>query len=94
MKQFGILLVMVCGAAILFIIGEGIRGAYEYKKSYLSYWNLADKSSTIVEKSHYIDLFVEKLEESGMDKEYDAIWFKTIDNSFDSNLIALKSLQQ
>jgi len=75
------------------IISE-IRRDYLYTNEFSSYWELADKSSTIEEKARYINLFVEALEKSGLQGEYNAIIYKTPTVSFDKNLLALKSLQQ
>ena len=67
---------------------------YQYERDIASYWNLADKASTLEQKAAYIDQFVAKLESnSKLAGSYDALWMKTPDNSFDANLAALKSLQ-
>jgi hypothetical protein len=57
-----------------------------------SYWDLADKSSTLEAKSYYIDQFVEALENLKL-AEYSAILFKTPNNNVRKNLEALKTLQ-
>jgi hypothetical protein len=75
------------------MIGKGIYGHYEYNKTYSSYWSLAEKASTIPQKSIYIDKFVSALENSGMNGKYNAVFLETPDNSFDDNLEALKTLQ-
>lgn len=75
------------------IVSE-IRKSYTYTNEFGSYWELADKSSTIEEKSKYINLFVEAFEKSGLQGEYNAVFYKTPTVSFDKNLLALKSLQQ
>lgn len=85
-------------------IRSGVICSYEFEKNYLQEWQLADKSSTIVAKQQHISEFVKRLE-SGLAKTndeevvmvskfapYDAIWLKTSNNSFKSNLIALKTL--
>lgn len=74
------------------IVNE-VYGNYYYSKQFESYWNLADKASTIKQKSEYINLFVDALKSSGLQGEYNAIFMKTPDNSFDRNLEALESLQ-
>jgi hypothetical protein len=78
---------------LIVIISTGIKASYEYSKDIECYWHLADKSSTIAEKTINIDLFVQALENSNLQGEYNALVFKTPDNSFDNNLKALKSLQ-
>lgn len=84
---------IVIGATILLIEIQGsIRSNYQYDKLYGSYWSLADKSSTIEKKSEYMDKFVDALDASGMSGN-NAVFLKTPDNSFETNLQALKSLQ-
>jgi len=75
-----------------------IRGcvitSYEYENQIGYAWNLADKSSTISEKSKYITEFVNNLQSNrGNFSDYNAVFLKTPDNSFDRNLTALKTLQ-
>ena len=74
------------------IIGE-VAGNYSYSKNFESSWNLAEKASTIQQKSTYIDAFIQKLEAGGFQGEYNALFLETPNNSFDENLKALKSLQ-
>ncbi len=76
------------------MIGVGIYGDYTYKKNVSSYWDLADKSSTISGKAIHIDCFVEALSKENLYGEYNALIFKTPNNSFDKNFDALKSLQK
>jgi hypothetical protein len=66
---------------------------YKYEKTISSYWNLADKASTIDQKIIYMDKFVKALESAGLTGKYNAVWLETSDNSFDKNLEAVKSLQ-
>jgi hypothetical protein len=94
MKTTGIILTFL---GILFIgldMGIGIVGHYHLERDFLSYWSLADKSSTIIKKSEYLDKFVEALEKKHFEGKYNAWFLTTPDNSFDQNFIALKSLQQ
>lgn len=70
-----------------------IYSNYRYERDIASYWNLADKSSTISQKAEYMDKFVTALETSGLRGRYNALIMQTPDNSFDSNLVALKTLQ-
>ncbi len=87
----GISLLIISFLMGFFQIKGCIKSSYEYEKEIGSYWSLADKSSTILEKSEYIQQFITALEKSNH-SEYNAIWLKTLDNSFDKNLEALKSL--
>jgi hypothetical protein len=94
MKVFstvGILFLVISFLMGFFQIKGCIKSNYEYEKEIGSYWSLADKSSTISEKSRYIQQFIIVLEKSNH-SEYNAIWLKTLDNSFNKNLEALKSL--
>jgi hypothetical protein len=75
------------------LIVAGVRTSYQYEREIYSYWSLADKSSTITAKTHYVDQFVQVLEQQGLNGDYNAILYPTPDNSFDLNLQALKTLQ-
>ncbi len=86
-----LILAAVVWATILIV--ADVRGEYAYEASIASYWSLADKSSTITQKSQYVDKFVEALERQGLQGKYNAIIYPTPDNSFDRNMEALKSLQ-
>lgn len=86
---------MVIGLAIIIAnIIVFVIGSYQYDKEIGSYWKLADKSSTVLEKAKQIDKFVGALEKVNLRGGYDAIFLKTPNNSFDSNFEALKTLQQ
>lgn len=88
-------LVLTLGAltfGVLMII-MAFRASYQYEQDYSSYWSLADKASTISQKSEYIDKFVVALENSGLQGTNDALIWKTNNNAFDTNFQALKSLQ-
>jgi hypothetical protein len=91
MKAGLVFLLAVVSAIVL--ISRGIYVSYRYSNDVTSYWSLADKASTIEQKAHYINIFVEKLESVGLDGKHSRIIFKTPDNSFDNNLFALKSFQ-
>ena len=68
-------------------------GNYHYERDIESYWNLAEKASTIQQKAVYMDKFVAGFKGKGFEGDYNAIFFKTPDNSFDKNLEALQSLK-
>ena len=63
---------------VLFI-GACIESNYRWNKNYMSYCNIADRSSTIEAKSDYIDKFVSRLESLPYTGKYDAIFLKTPD---------------
>jgi hypothetical protein len=77
----------------MYLIIGGISASYGYSKQYSANWELADKSSTIQKKSDYINKFVLSLEQSGLQGSNGAMFLKTDNTSFDSNMDALKSLQ-
>jgi predicted negative regulator of RcsB-dependent stress response len=94
MKTTGIILIVICSMLLLMDIGFGIYSDYQYTKTIKSYWNLADKASSIEQKVVGIDKFIQALEKSELQGQYNAIIFTTPDNSFDQNFIAVKSLQK
>ena len=67
---------------------------YHYDKEIGSFWELADKSSTLQAKSDYIDKFVGAIEKNIDINDYNAVFLKTPTNSVKYNLGALKTLQQ
>jgi hypothetical protein len=93
MKKLGIILTVLGSLYLIINIIVGVKLNYKYSNEYSSYWDLAEKSSTIEKKSEYIDMYIDALESSGLKGKYNAIWLKTPDNSFDENMKALKSLQ-
>lgn len=82
--------------SILFIaqIVGCVKTNYRYNKDVQNHWVLADRSSTIPEKTRHIDDFVKALDGLGFKGRYDALFLQEPTVSFDHNLDALKSLQQ
>jgi len=79
----------------LFAIAWGVaefRTDYEYSNTIGSYWELSDKSSTLKQKSEYLDKYVAAIR-AGQFAPNDATIFPTPNNSFDQNMVALTSLQ-
>lgn len=94
MKNFLTLIQVTCILAGISLIGLDVYVTnFKYSQQVESYWNLADKSSTIEEKSKHINSFVAQFENKGLEGMHNALFFKTPDNSFDANFAALKSLQ-
>ena len=93
MKTSGILLLV--GSILLSAIWifNYVGANAEWENEIGANWTLADKSSTIAEKSDYINKFVEALEKANLQGTNDALFFPTPDNNFDKNLQALKTLQ-
>jgi len=94
MKTTGILITIAMSVLLILDIIFAIKCDYEFENEIGSYWSLADKASTISKKSEYIDMFVDRLEKSGLNGKYNAVMYTTPDNFFDNNLGALKTLQQ
>lgn len=92
---FGATLIFTAILMTIFQIHHGIVANYRYEKDYSNLWSLAEKSSSIPAKQKYIAEFVAKLKAgraSGEFSGYNAMWLKTPNNSFDSNLAALQTL--
>jgi hypothetical protein len=94
MKKQGIFLVIIGALSIIAIILTYNIGKFQYERDHLSFWNLAEKASTIQQKAMYMDKFVASFQNKGFEGEYNAIIFKTQDNSFDKNYEALQSLKK
>jgi hypothetical protein len=92
MKFSAMLAVLTVLFAVCFGIGE-FRVANEYSNAVGSYWDLSDKSSTLKQKSEYLDKYVAALSQPGKFAPNDATIYATLNNSFDQNMIALVSLQ-
>lgn len=89
----GALLIIVGVLWLIVMIVFAIIGNYEYERDYESNWNLAEKASTIQQKAFYMDKFVASLKGKGLEGDYNAMFLKTPDNSFDKNFEALQSLK-
>lgn len=68
--------------------------AYAQYAKIQSHWVLADRASTIDQKSKHIDNFIHALESTGLQGTYSSLFIVNEGNSFDANLNALKTLQQ
>jgi len=85
---------LIVAIALMLVWGANeILAAYQYERTIGSYWHLSDKASTLVQKSAYLDKYVEALEHSGLAGTNNALFLWTPNNNFDQNMIALKSLQ-
>lgn len=86
---------VVLGGTLLFstLCTRGrVLAGYDYENRVESYWSLSEKASTIQQKSQYLDKFIEALQTEKF-AAHDAIWLETPNNSFEQNLLAVKSLQ-
>jgi hypothetical protein len=93
MKKQGVVYISIGAVWLIIMIFFAVIGNYHYERDYESYWNLAEKASTIKQKAVYVDKFVEGFKGKGFEGDYNAVFFKTPDNSFDKNLEALQSLK-
>ena len=93
MKIIGTLLIILGLGLGIFLGIEGALLNYHYTNQIGNYWTLADRASTVSQKSDYIDQFVQALDKSGLHGSSDALFFYTPENNFDSNFQALQSLQ-
>ncbi len=93
MRKQGIISISIGVLWLVVMIFFATIGNYHYERDYESYWNLAEKASTIQQKAVYIDKFVSEFKGKGFDGDYNAVFFKTPDNSFDKNMEALQSLK-
>ena len=89
-----ILLIIMSIGLLLGSITTHVIGYFQYERDIASHWALADKSPTIEIKAQHMDNFVLALENTGLQGKHNAIIMKTLNNSFDDNLKALKTLQQ
>lgn len=93
MKSLGVITLFLSIVLFGAFIATNVWADYSYKNNVLSNWSLADKASTITQKSEYVDKFVDALQAQQLNGCYDAMFLKTPDNSYDQNFIALQSLQ-
>jgi hypothetical protein len=68
------------------------RADYAYDNSIGSFWDLSEKASTLQQKSEYLDQYVQAIETARFAPN-DAVIFPTPNNSYQQNMVALKSLQ-
>ena len=92
MKTFFKFLTFTTIILSIVLIASYLIAEYQYSNKIQSYWELADKASTIDQKSEYLSKFIVAIEDEGLGG-HNAIVFKTPDNSYDENIKALKSLQ-
>ena len=67
---------------------------YVYKNQVSNYWTLADRASTIQQKSEYIDRFVNALSECHLNGLNANQFIQTPESDFNENIKALSSLQK
>ena len=91
----GIFFTLVGIIGIISLITFTIIGYYNWNNKYESYWNLADKTSTIEAKEEYITQFVDNIQKNRNEfAEYNAVFLKTPNNNCDKNIGALITLKE
>lgn len=83
-------------AILILPVSRGIfkfYAGYNYDKTIGCYWELADKASTIPQKSEYINKFVTALESAHLENTNANYFFPTPSTTYEENMKALKSLQ-
>lgn len=92
-KVIGTLFLVAALGMCVFQAFQAIKADYIWDRDYNSYWELADKSSTIVPKAEHVAKFVAEIEKNKEKfAEYNAVFMTTPDNSFKGNFEALKTL--
>lgn len=91
MKILTILLTVIILVWLIAGIGTIIYATYQYERTVESYWELADKASTLDQKCEYLEKFSAALDAAKLD-EYNAIFYETPNNSLAQNKRAMKSL--
>lgn len=83
---FSFVLLLVSGIIL------NVRVSYRYEREISSYWSLAEKASSISQKSEYVDKYVDALAATDLSGN-NALIFKTPDNSLLANFKAILSLR-
>jgi hypothetical protein len=92
MKGAGITLLIVAVILMFIHIILGVNSNYQYTSKIGSYWSLADRSSTLAAKSEYIGKFIDAIMAANHSRN-NSVLMPTMENSFDYNLIAIKTLE-
>ena len=93
-KSFGILLLTIGVLFALSRIAYRTYANYVYENGIASNWILAERASTIKQKSEYMDKFILALEKSDLRGTNSNLILQTPATSFNENLKALQSLQK
>ena len=94
LKNHPCFVLFICTAIfIMFLIVSDFRTSYKFENAIECYWSLYQKAPTLEAKAIYIDKLVLALQNS-KHHDYDAIWFKTLDNSWDKNMELMLLLQK
>ncbi len=92
MKILGtLIMVFVILAGIAAVVCYAVDNN-DYTNQVGNFWTLADRASTIEQKSDYMDQYYTALQNAGLQGMSSALLFKNSENGFDTNLAALKSL--
>ena len=89
----GLISAIVCIVFGTLCVAQCVNENIEWTNDIGYAWGLAEKSSTLAEKSKYIDEFIVNLKES-KHNEYGALVYRTRSYNFDLNLKALETLSK
>lgn len=92
MKTFGLIGTFLSAVLMIWAIAAEVLADYEYTNNIGSYWNLAEKASTLEAKSEYLDKFAAAIEAEHLSGN-NAVFLRTPDNSVEQNLAVLRTLQ-
>jgi hypothetical protein len=91
---FGWLFAIAFIVILILLITSGINADRTYRSKYGSYWQLADRSSTLQAKEQYVTQFVNNIQAHRSEfVDYNAVIVQTPDNNFDNNLNAVITLR-
>jgi len=89
--------ILVALVLTVVLIGQEVFASYTFEKKYAQLWELSDKSSTIAAKQQYMNEFVSALRKGQTNGEFathNAVFLKTPNNEFDSNVKAVETLSK
>ena len=75
MKKQGAVYISIGSIWLGIMIFFAVIGNYHYERDIESYWNLAQKASTIQQKAVYIDKFVSGFKVKCFEGDYNAVFF-------------------
>lgn len=93
MKAAGAIIILWCVLMIGLSLYCLVRAEYDWDSHVGNMWSLADKASTIKQKSQYVDKFAAVLNTAGLEGSHNALFYQTPDNGFNENFAALESLK-
>lgn len=93
MKTFGTLLILVALGLLGSLIADDVFEGYCWDRDCYSYWEMADRASTLAKKSEYLDKFMAALDAQNLGGSHANLFLNTPRTQYDFNRDALGSLQ-